>query len=270
MIRVDNLWHHYGINPVLRGVSMEIDTGELVVLLGPNGMGKTTLLGCLAGVLWPQRGHVEFDGVRRRQSVEEERSLRQRIAYLPDDAWLPLQKTGREFLLAVGRLYAVNDFRLFDHIDRLLKLFQLVDRADAPISGYSTGQRKKIALASALVTEAPYLLLDEPFSGGLDPAGILALKTVLRRITDEGDRTVVMTTPVPELIEELADRVAILREGELTAYDTPRGLVERVDADGTLEHALQELSFPDVLESIQSYFTENKNLPDMDATGEER
>lgn len=254
MIRVEGLWHHYGVRPVLRDVSLEIATGELVVLLGPNGMGKTTLLGCLAGVLWPQRGWVAFDGVRRRQSVEEERELRKRIAYLPDDSWLPMQKSGREFLLAVGRLYEVEDFRLFDHATRLLRLLQLEDRGDAPISGYSTGQRKKIALASALITEAPYLLLDEPFSGGLDPAGILALKRVLKHLARDLGRTIVMTTPVPELIEELADRIAILRDGELTAFDTAEGLVSAAGDCDSLEAALQRLTFPDVVASIEDYF----------------
>ena len=254
MIRVESLWHHYDLRPVLRDVSLQIETGELVVLLGPNGMGKTTLLGCLAGVLWPQRGYVEFDGVRRRQSVHEERELRRRIAYLPDDAWLPMQKTGREFLVAVGQLYEIDGFHLFDHIERLLRLFQLGDKADATISGYSTGQRKKIALASALVTEAPYLLLDEPFSGGLDPAGILALKTVLKRLREEEGRTIVITTPVPELVEELADRVAIIREGELTAFETPAGLIRLAGTEGSLERALQELTFPDVLAGLEGYF----------------
>lgn len=265
MIRVENLWLHYGVRPVLRGVSMEVATGELVVLLGPNGMGKTTLLGCLAGVLWPQEGSVEFDGVGRRHSIEEERALRKKIAYLPDDCWLPLQKTGRDFLLAVGRLYGVSDFRLFDHADRLMRLFQLEDRAESPIDGYSTGQRKKIALASALITDAPYLLLDEPFSGGLDPAGILALKTVLKRLAQENDRTVVMTTPVPELIEELADRVAIIRDGELTNFDTPANLTKLAGEDATLEQALQQLSFPDALASIDAYFQSSSNrLPPGD------
>lgn len=257
MIRVENVWYHYGIRPILREVSLEIKTGELVVLIGPNGMGKTTLLGCMGGVLHPQRGHVEFDGIKRRHSIKEERELRKQIVYLPDDTWLPIQKTGREFLLAVGRLYEIDDFRLFDHADRLLRLFQLTDRGDAPIQGYSTGQRKKIALASALITEAPYLLLDEPFSGGLDPAGILAMKKVLTHLSEDGKVTVVLTTPVPELVEELADRVAIVREGQLVAYDTPNGLCEMTGAN-SFEETIQMLTFPDALKDVEAYFAESE------------
>ena len=79
MIRVVDVTHHYGIRPVLKNINMEIKTGEVVVVVGPNGMGKTTLLGVLAGVLWPCTGYVEFDGVIRRDSVEEERELRRRL-----------------------------------------------------------------------------------------------------------------------------------------------------------------------------------------------
>jgi len=254
MIRVENVTHHYGIRPVLKNINLEIATGELVVVVGPNGMGKTTLLGVLAGVLWPHTGHVEFDGVRRRQSVQTERELRRRIVYLPDHSWLPKSRTGREFILAVGRLYGVDDLRLFDHADRLLQLFDLTEQGDQPIYSYSAGQLKKISLCSALITEAPYLLLDEPFSGGLDPSGILALKRVLQRLAADQNVTVVMTTPVPELVEELAHRIAIIRDGELAAFDTADGLRRLTGGDGSLAEVLQRLLNPQTLENIDHYF----------------
>ena len=91
--------------------------------------------------------------------------------YLPDQPWLPAQRTAREFLLAVGRIYDVEDERLMEHVDQLLHLFDLSEQGDSPIRSLSAGQKKKVALCSALVAETPILLLDEPFSGGLDPAG---------------------------------------------------------------------------------------------------
>ncbi len=257
MIRAVNVTHHYGIRPILKNVSLEIQTGELVTVVGPNGMGKTTLLGVLAGVLWPCEGYVEFDGVRRRSSVEAERELRRQIVYLPDQAWLPKLRTGREFILAVGRLYIDDDLRLFDHADRLLQLFDLAEKGDQAISSYSSGQLKKIALCGALITEAPYLLLDEPFSGGLDPSGILALKRVLQRLAEDQQVTVVMTTPVPELVEELAHRVAIIRDGELAAFDTIDGLRRQTGVTGPLAEVLQQLLNPETLKNIERYFADD-------------
>src|SRR5205823_8211134 len=115
-------------------------------------------------------------------SVEEELAIRRAAVYLPDRPWLPANRTGREFLLGVGRLYDIADERLMDHADRLLALFELADRADAPIRDYSSGQQKKVAICGALIADAPALLLDEPFSGGLDPSGLMALKRVLQRL----------------------------------------------------------------------------------------
>src|SRR5207245_2779794 len=102
-IKVVDLTQHYGVRPILRGVNLHVARGELVVLLGPNGMGKTTLMASIAGVLAPQHGYVEIDGMRRRSSIEQELAIRKKVVYLPDHPWLPVLRTGREFLLSVGR-----------------------------------------------------------------------------------------------------------------------------------------------------------------------
>src|SRR5262249_43947726 len=150
--------------------------------------------------------------LRRRSSVEDELAIRKMTAYLPDHPWLPAQRTGREFLLAVGRLYDISDDRLIDHVQRLIDLFELSKHADGPIRSCSNGQQKKIALCSPLGTGASVLLLDEPFSGGLDPSGLLALKRVLLRLAQQEGRTIVLSSPVPELVEEVAYRIIILRD----------------------------------------------------------
>jgi ABC-type multidrug transport system ATPase subunit len=256
VIELRDVTHHYGVRPVLQDLSLRIERGEIVALLGPNGMGKTTLLGVMAGVLSPIRGEVVIDKLRRRGSVEEELEIRKRTVYLPDQPWLPGNRTGREFLLAVGRLYDVDDERLFSHVELLLDLFELLEQGDAPIRSYSAGQKKKIALCSALVTEAPVLLLDEPFSGGLDPAGLLALKRILQRHAARKEMTIVLTSPVPELIEEIASRFAILQRGEILAYDTLEGLQRLTGCRGSLGTVLERLVYPDTARKLDDYFSE--------------
>jgi ABC-2 type transport system ATP-binding protein len=257
VICVTSITQHYGVKPVLRDVNLTIQPGELVGILGPNGMGKTTLLSALAGVLKPQKGHVEIGGRRRRSSIDAERDIRREVVFLPDHPWLPRNRTGREFLLSVGRLYEIDENRLIDHVERLLNLFELDRLADSPIRTHSAGQQKKVAICSALITEVPILLLDEPFSGGLDPSGILALKRVLKRLTDAGG-TIVMSTPVPELVEELADRLIVLREGTVAFDGTLEQMRQQTESTGSLGDMLEQLVFSQTLENIEQYFADDR------------
>lgn len=254
MIRISNVIQHYGIRPVLRNVSLEIERGELVAVMGPNGMGKTTLLRVIAGILSPQKGFVEIDGHRRRRTADEENAVRRMVFYMPDDPWLPMLRTGREYLLAIGQLYGVDSERLLSHIEQLLELFILADKGDAIIQSYSTGQRKKLAICGALISEAPVMILDEPFSGGLDPSGLLSLRRIFERLAHERDRTIVMATPVPELVEGLAHRLVILAHGEVLAFDTPDGLRKQAGCEGTLQEVLETLMNPESKKRIDTYF----------------
>lgn len=254
MIRVVNVTQHYGIKPVLKNVSLEIPEGCRTAVIGPNGTGKTTFLSVVGGALTPQQGHVVIDGKVRKSSVEIELEIRRQAVFLPDRCYLPKNRTGREFLLGVGRLYDHPDEHLLDHAARLLRLFDLTALGDSPIRTYSAGQQKKIALSSALITDADVLLLDEPFSGGLDPAGIFALRNVLERLTTEQHKTIVLTSPVPELVVEIADRLLIIRDGEVAAYGTIDELRRDLGHGRTLEAMLHEVIFPETLEVVDAYF----------------
>jgi len=258
MIKISDIMHHYGIRPVLKHVSLEIKAGELVGLMGPNGMGKSTLLGIIAGILDPVKGYVEIDGLRRNKSPEQDLEIKTKIAYLPDHPWYPKNRTGREFLEAVGRVYEIPTKRLDEQINNLMHLFDLEKKADSMIRSYSNGQQKKLAVASVLVSEAKILILDEPFSGGLDPSSILALKKVLKWYAERKDVTVIMATPVPEIVEQLADRIAILRFGELAAFDTVEGLLKMCNCEGNLGDVLEHLINPQTMKNIEDYFVKDE------------
>src|SRR5258706_15879220 len=105
MINVVDVTQHYGVRPVLRQINLQVSEGELLALMGPNGMGKSTLLSVMAGVLTPQKGYVEIGGKRRRSSEENEMALRKQVVYLPDHPGLPRNCTGREVLMVIGGFY---------------------------------------------------------------------------------------------------------------------------------------------------------------------
>ncbi|MBX3411824.1 MAG: ABC transporter ATP-binding protein [Pirellulales bacterium] len=258
MIRVVDVTQHYGVRPVLRDLSLDVQPGELVVLMGPNGMGKTTLMNVIGGGLSPQRGYVEIDGQRRRSTAEVELAIRKKVVYLADRPWLPMRATGREILLAVGRLYNVDATWLIDHVQLLLELFELHECGDSPLRDCSAGQQKKIALCSALVTEAPLMLLDEPFSGGLDPAGLLVMKRLLRQLATERGRTIVLATPVPELVDELGARIVLLGDGRIVADGSAEQLRTESGREGPLEEVVATMIAPKSFGAIERYFQETK------------
>jgi ABC-2 type transport system ATP-binding protein len=207
----------------------------------------------MAGVLWPLKGYVEIDGKRRRESVESELAIRKQVVYLTAEPWLPAMRTGRQWLLASARVYGVQDDRLLPHVDSLRDVFDLTEKADSLVSSYSTGQKKKIAVCTALATDAPVMLLDEPFAGGLDPSAIFALKRILLHHRQKRDRTVIFATPVPELVEELADHVGVIAEGKLMAYDTVDGFRNRDGTTRSLEDAYQQIVNPHTMDKFQRY-----------------
>lgn len=255
MIDVSGVFHHYGLTPVLDEIDFSVPAGCTLAVIGPNGSGKTTLLNLLAGLLTPAQGRVVVNGLVRRSSVEAELAIRQQAVFLPAEMWFPASLTGRQFILDVAEVWGIEARRRFDHADRLLNVFQLAHLGHAPIVGYSTGQKKKIGLCSALITEAPILLLDEPFSGGLDPAGLTAMKQILRRLTHRDDRTVVLTSPVPELVEEVADRILILQDGKILQHNTVEAVKQHARG-ATLDEALRKLIFPETEQDLADYFSQ--------------
>lgn len=254
MIDVIDVSHHYGLRPVLSHIDLKIPPGQLVALMGPNGVGKSTLLNIIAGIMTPARGYIEINGLRRRAEEQTELQIRKQISYLADHPWLPEFMTGREWLLAVGQLYDLDAYRLMDHISRLLELFQLSEKGEAPIRTYSNGQKKKIALCAALVPEAPIMVMDEPFTGGLDPSAILALSRVLKLLAERNGMTVVMSSQIAEMVEMTAHRIAILDGTRLVAYDTLEGLRAKAGCNGSLPEVFERIVRPQSVEQIEKYF----------------
>jgi ABC-type multidrug transport system ATPase subunit len=251
-VRVSQVSLCYFTRPILKNLELEVEAGSRVALIGPNGVGKTTLLSVIAGATAPLSGEVEIFAQRRRSSVETERLIRQQTFFLPDNAWLPNDYGVAEFLECVAKLYQVRPERIVEHVPQLLHLFGMESLASHSLETLSAGQRKKIALCSALVSEAPLLLLDEPFSGGLDPAGMMALESVLNTCTQGGKRTVIFSTPVPEVLETTADRIVILGDAGIRA-DYPVAEIKQLAGTRRFSTALQELVFPETTERIQQY-----------------
>ncbi|MCU1621023.1 MAG: transporter ATP-binding [Modestobacter sp.] len=197
----------YGGEPVCAPVTLSVDTGSAVALVGPNGAGKSTVLQTLVGLLPPLAGTVHFAG---RAVDERDGDFRRAVAgVLDDDAFFP-SLTGEEHLLLTARGHGVVDAEQV--VAAELAAFGLAERAGALPSALSSGQRRRLALAGALVRPAQLLVLDEP-ERRLDTAMRRTLAERLAAVVDAGG-TVLFASHDPAFIGTLADRVLLVRDDE--------------------------------------------------------
>jgi heme exporter protein A len=207
-IVAEGLRRDFGGTPVLAGLDLTVDAGELVVLLGANGAGKTTLLRVLATLLRPSGGTLRLFG---EDASRRPPAARRRIGHVGHDSACYPDLTGRENLQFYAELYGVPDPE--GRIVELLRWAGLEGAARRPVRVYSRGMVQRLALARVLLHGPELLLLDEPFSG-LDPAATARLQTLLAELRRSG-HAIVLSTHDVERVAAVATRVAILHRGRI-------------------------------------------------------
>ena len=226
----------YGRARALDRASLEISPGQIVAILGANGAGKTTLLRCLAGIAAPDAGALQFDD----EPFSRDRlDFRRRIAFLPDFPVLFYDMSVLRHIGMMLRLYGVETPGLEDRVLELLKEFDIFTVAENPIHTLSRGQIYKAALVALIAVNPEVWMLDEPFASGMDPHGINSFKRCSREAATQG-RTIIYSTQILEVVEKFSDKVCILHQGEVRAFDSV-SLLESNGQSGSLEEIFQQL-----------------------------
>ena len=207
-------------------VNLEIGRGEVFGLIGPNGAGKTTLIRVLVGLLTPTEGQAWVLG---KNVVEDIDYIRPRVALLPQEAGIYERLTARENIVYYGGLYGIPEDELHRRADRLLDIVGLREKEDYQVKGFSGGMKRKVLVARALVIEPEVLFLDEPTTG-IDTIGARVVRNLLRKLSSEEKRTIVLTTHDLNEVSELCHRVGILNDGRLVATGKPNELEEKYKA----------------------------------------
>ena len=215
VISVRGLRKRFGIVQAVARVDLAVESGEVLLLLGQNGAGKSTTLRCLGGILRPDEGEIELDDLRLPQDLD---TIRTRLGVVPDLARLYGRNTAWEYLEHYGAIYGVPPAERHARIGALLERFELSDAADRVLSSYSRGMAQKVALIRATLHEPRWLFCDEP-TVGLDPVAAADMRRYLGEQRDRG-AAVIVTTHVLVEAELLADRVAIMRHGLVVADGT--------------------------------------------------
>jgi ABC-2 type transport system ATP-binding protein len=237
-IEASSLTKRYEGTLAVSNLDLKVPEGEIYGFLGPNGAGKTTTMRMLTALLPPTSGQAWINGT----SIYDRDAITSQIGYLPESPPLYAELSAREQLDLAARLHDIPSRRATERIDSLLDRFKWSDVADEPIADYSTGMRQMVAFMQTILHEPAVVFLDEPTSG-LDPR---AARTLQELVTDlaTGDTTVFLSTHILPVVDELADTVGVLHEGELVAEDSPAELKQRVGTgeEATLEDAFLELT----------------------------
>src|ERR671936_2340977 len=222
-VQAEGLVKRFGSTVALDGVDLTVEEGTVMGLLGPNGAGKTTTVRVLATLLRPDSGSASVFG---RDVVSRASEVRELIALTGQFAAIDELLTGRENLRMFGQLFRLSRREAARRADDLLERFDLADAADRVARTYSGGMRRRLDLASSLLTRPRVLFLDEPTTG-LDPRSRNEIWSVVRELVRDGT-TLLLTTQYLEEADQLADQIAVIDRGRMIAEGTGNELKDRV------------------------------------------
>ena len=208
MLEVNGLAKSYGEVLALRDLTVRVDEGQCLVLLGRNGAGKTTALRCMAGVLLPSAGTVRVDGI---DSAEDPAAVRAKVGLMPEVPGLYERMSARAYLDHFGAIYDLEPNLRRRRIDDLLEMFELTDAGDRWLGTYSKGMRQKVALIRATLHHPRLVLADEPTSA-LDPDSARRAWVYLKDLQKEGCALVICTHSMDEA-EHLAGHIGVMSGG---------------------------------------------------------
>jgi ABC-2 type transport system ATP-binding protein len=228
MIELKDLTKTYNGLRAVNQLNLWVRRGEIFGFVGPNGAGKTTTIKMMGGILQPSAGAVKIAGHSMQAEPEKAKS---KIGFIPDRPYLYEKLTGREFLRFTADLYRVPQHKFLQKAAQNLHLFALTDWADELIESYSHGMKQRLIMAAALLHEPEVIIVDEPMVG-LDPAAIIMVKNLFRRLAREGV-TIFMSTHTLKVAQDICDRVGIIHKGEMIASGTLADLQREANVTAT-------------------------------------
>ena len=226
LLVVDGVSKNFGDIAALSDVSIQLNKGEIVGLVGGNGAGKTTLLRLLCGVYRPSNGSVRFVDDGEDKSVDE---VRGRLGVVPESTGLYSRLTAWENIRYHTRIHGRDDEKSWSRTHRFAKSLDIVDDLHRPTRGFSRGMRQKIALIRSIAHGPDLLLLDEP-TAGLDVTSARKVRDLVRQLGDDGG-TVIYSTHMLSEAQRICDRIIILHNGTVRADGSPIELLEETQTD---------------------------------------
>jgi len=222
-LQVKNLRKSYKKRVVIRDVSLDLQQGEVVALLGPNGSGKTTTFYAIAGLIYPEGGHVLLDG-REVTSLPMYRRAKMGIGYLPQEMSIFRGLSVEDNIMAILDISEADRHKRRERLEELLSDFSIEHLRRAPALALSGGERRRVEIARCLAADPKYLLLDEPFAG-VDPISVGDIRHLVADLKKRGIGVLITDHNVRETLE-IVDRAYILHDGKVLMSGSPEEVVE--------------------------------------------
>jgi ABC-2 type transport system ATP-binding protein len=239
MIELQNVSKTYAKANVkaLEDINLSVKNGEIFGFLGPNGAGKTTTIKLITGILKPNSGNVNVNGI---DISKEPVKAKKNLGFVPDNPEIFNRLTGLEYLNFIADIYEISDKERYSAINELAENFEIKDALPSSVSSYSHGMKQKLVILGALLHNPSVWVLDEPMVG-LDPKAAFTLKEMMRKHADNGN-TVFFSTHIMEVAEKICDRIGIIKKGKIVFTGTIDELRDlRKDQDESLENLFLEL-----------------------------
>jgi len=230
MIQIENLHKKFGRNQVLSNLGLNIESGGIFAILGPNGSGKTTLIKSILGMMVPNKGTISVLG----KSIKKNWKYRQEIDYLPQIANFPGNLKVKELVKMIKDLRQKESFE-----NELIDIFGLSPFMEKKLGTLSGGTKQKVNIVLTFMFDSPLIILDEPTTG-LDPASLIRLKELILKEKKKG-KTILITTHIMQFVEEMADEIVYLLEGNIYFKGTIEQLMAKTEQTD-FEHAIAAIS----------------------------
>lgn len=224
-LKIENLTKTYGDFKALNHVSLEVENGKILGILGRNGAGKTTTIKSIMGIIEPEEGSITFDGIDIRKAKVS-------IGYLPEERGLYVNAVVKDQLLYFAMLNGMDKKVAFTEIKKLLEEFKIPGYLNKKVKTLSKGNKQKIQLISAILHKPQIVILDEPFSG-LDPVNIELFKSTVLDLKKSG-ATILFSSHRMEDVEEMCDRIVMLNKGNVVENNTVQGLINKYSREDVM------------------------------------
>ena len=229
MLKIQNLKKSFGNTEALKGISFEVQTGEVFGFVGQNGAGKTTTMKIVTGLLAADGGSVEFNGV---DLLLNNKYMKKVIGFVPDYFGTYNNLKAIEYMEFFASMYGLHGREARGRCMRMMAMFKIADKADSYVDTLSRGMQQKLCMARALLHDPDLLILDEPTSG-MDPQSRLEVKGLLKELGKTGKTVIISSHILPEL-SEMCDSIGVIEKGEILFRGSMDEIVSAVNVSNPL------------------------------------